>query len=186
MNAADEISLSTQQQLQNQINESSLGYTRGSPADKIGEKKSAMASSSASTGKQYLLLSKMIWANQRKSSFPYGLKNYCLHFTVPRYGYRDSPRITKKFEFTYPGTTSLFAPGSPGNHAGGNPSSSHATTSGQQFYNRLASGTLGLTGGEERKTSGSGGYHSLVTVPSSGVLGGSTSLSTTLPQSHTR
>ena len=115
------------------------------------------------------------------------LKNYCLHFTVPRYGYRDSPRITKKFEFTYPGTTSLFAPGSPGNHAsGGTPSSSHATTSGQQFYNRLASGTLGLTGGEERKTSGSGGYHSLDTVPSSGVLGGSTSLSTTLPQSHTR
>ena len=106
---------------------------------------------------------------------------------MPRYGYRDSPRITKKFEFTYPGTTSLFAPGSPGNHAGGPPSSSHATTSGQQFYNRLASGTLGLTGGgEERKTSGSGGYHSLDTVPSSGVLGGSTSLSTTLPQSHTR
>ena len=96
-------------------------------------------------------------------------------------------RITKKFEFTYPGTTCLFAPGSPGNHAGGTPSSSHATTSGQQFYNRLASGTLGLTGGgEERKTSGSGGYHSLDTVPSSGVLGGSTSLSTTLPQSHTR
>ena len=106
---------------------------------------------------------------------------------MPRYGYRDSPRITKKFEFTYPGTTSLFAPGSPGNHVGGPPSSSHATTSGQQFYNRLASGTLGLTGGgEERKTSGGGGYHSLDTVPSSGVLGGSTSLSTTLPQSHTR
>ena len=57
LNVADEISLSTQQQLQNQINESSLGYTRGSPADKIGEKKSAMASSSASTGKPYFLFS---------------------------------------------------------------------------------------------------------------------------------
>ena len=71
---------------------------------------------------------------------------------MPRYGYRDSPRISKKFEFTYPGTTSLFAPGSPGSHSG--PPSSHATTSGQQFYNRLASGTLGASGGEEGKSAG--------------------------------
>ena len=99
---------------------------------------------------------------------------------VPRYGYRDSPRIAKKFEFTYPGTTSLFAPGSPVTHSG--TSSSHAPTSGQQFYNRLASGTLGS---EEGKAS-SGGYHSLDTVTSSAAGSGNTSLNTTLPQSHSR
>ena len=101
---------------------------------------------------------------------------------MPRYGYRDSPRISKKFEFTYPGTTSLFAPGSPGSHSG--PPSSHATTSGQQFYNRLASGTLGASGGEEGKSAG--GYHSLDTATSSVTGSGSTSLNTTLPQSHSR
>ena len=102
-------------------------------------------------------------------------------YAVPRYAYRDSPRIAKKFEFTYPGTTSLFAPGSPG--AGSGPSSSHAPTSGQQFYSRLASGTLG---GEEGKSSSGAGYHSLDTATSSAAAGGSSSLNTTLPQSHSR
>ena len=104
---------------------------------------------------------------------------HCITFhSVPRYAYRDSPRIAKKFEFTYPGTTSLFAPGSPGTH-----SSSHVPTSGQQFYSRLASGSLG---GDEGKSSTGAGYHSLDTVTSSAAGGGSTSLSSTLPQSHSR
>ena len=51
LNAAEEISFSTQQQLQNQIGESSNAYTRGSPVDKIGERKPVITSSSAaSTG----------------------------------------------------------------------------------------------------------------------------------------
>ena len=76
----------------------------------------------------------------------------------------------------------MFAPGSPGNNFGA--PSSHATTSGQQFYNRLASGKLGSAVGDEGKSSG--GYHSLDTVTSSAAGSGSTSLNTTLPQSHAR
>ena len=101
---------------------------------------------------------------------------------VPRYGYRDSPRISKKFEFTYPGTTSLFTTGSSGTHSG--PPVNYATGPGQQFYNRLASGALGSTGGDEGKHSG--GYRSLDTVPSSMAGSGSSSLNSTLPQSHNR
>ena len=58
LNAAEEMSLSTQQQLQNQIGESSMAYTRGSPVDKIGERKPVIPSSSAaSTGNcNYLVL----------------------------------------------------------------------------------------------------------------------------------
>ena len=110
------------------------------------------------------------------------ITQYCYYELVPRYGYRDSPRISKKFEFTYPGTTSLFAPGSPGSHSG--PPSSYAMGPGQQYYNRLASGTLGSTGGDEAKQSG--GYHSLDTVTSSVAGSGSSSLNPTLPQSHNR
>ena len=55
---------------------------------------------------------------------------------------------------------------------------------GQQYYNRLASGTLGSTGGDEAKQSG--GYHSLDTVTSSVAGSGSSSLNPTLPQSHNR
>ena len=103
---------------------------------------------------------------------------------MPRYGYRDSPRIAKKFEFTYPGTTSLFAPGVTSSHSG--PPSGYVTGSGQQYnYNRLTSGTLGLSSGDDSKQSG--GNYSLDAVTSSTTGGsGSSSLTATLPQSHTR
>ena len=65
----------------------------------------------------------------------------------------------------------LLSPG-----AGSGPSSSHAPTSGQQFYSRLASGTLG---GDEGKSSSGAGYHSLDTATSSAAAGGSSSLNTT-------
>ena len=172
------MSLSAHQPLQNQLGESSMPYTRGSPAEKHGERKTAMTSS-ASTGKQI----QIIGLHPRKTFFVFlhiiKFLPHCISI-VPRYAYRDSPRIAKKFEFTYPGTTSLFAPGSPGTLSG---PSSHAPTSGQQFYSRLASGTLG---GEEGKSSVGAGYHSLDTVTSSSAGGGSPSHNTTLPQSHSR
>ena len=50
LNAAEEMSLSAHQPLQNQLGESSMPYTRGSPAEKHGERKTTITSS-ASTGK---------------------------------------------------------------------------------------------------------------------------------------
>ena len=50
------MSLTTHQQFQNQMGESAMPYTRGSPADKHGERKSVITSSSASTGKYLTLI----------------------------------------------------------------------------------------------------------------------------------
>ena len=110
---------------------------------------------------------------------------YYLIVLVPRYGYRDSPRIAKKFEFTYPGTTSLFAPGVTSSHSGPG-HSVYGTGPGQQYsYNRsTGGGTLSLSGGDNSKQPG--GNYSLDAVTSSTTGSGSSSLTATLPQSHTR
>lgn len=122
----------------------------------------------------------VIWisGNALHRNITYHSKN----IPVPRY--RDSPRIAKKFEFTYPGTTSLYAPGS----LSGTPSG-YGTGSSQTYsYSRMGVGSgggLGSAAGEEPKPSP--GYHSLDAVTSSTTGSGGTSLTATMPpQSHHR
>ena len=112
-------------------------------------------------------------------------RSYYLFILVPRYGYRDSPRIAKKFEFTYPGTTSLFSPGVTSSHSGSG-HSVYGTGPGQQYnYNRsTGGGRLSLSGCDNSKQSGES--YSLDAVTSSTTGSGSSSLTATLPQSHTR
>ena len=62
------MSLTTHQQFQNPMGESSMPYTRGSPADKHGERKSVITSSSASTGKYLTLIN---YLNNNHDDFVY-------------------------------------------------------------------------------------------------------------------